>query len=167
MNEDKEPTIIEHQENHNCNVFTGPIYGGVFPLPGSTVNYCPTEGKCACDESDNKALASKELLNRNERICRCVEQLYSEGYFHRKYYYGAVCEILKESGIYEGLQYKAFAEMLKDGCQIIRDDLPSNSSIDKLEITGKYPKWIVKYKQPKDNDAMLAVAKRFLELFNE
>lgn len=40
--EENKPVIIEHQEMHNCNVFQGPIYGGVFPMPGATVNYNPT-----------------------------------------------------------------------------------------------------------------------------
>lgn len=41
-NENKKPVHIEHQENHNCNQFFGNIYGGVFPMPGATVNYNPT-----------------------------------------------------------------------------------------------------------------------------
>lgn len=40
MEHDKKIKIENHNTMTNCNVFTGPVYGGVFPLPGSqpTIN---------------------------------------------------------------------------------------------------------------------------------
>lgn len=40
--ENKKPTVIQHQENHNCQIFQGPVNGAVFAMPGATVNYNPT-----------------------------------------------------------------------------------------------------------------------------
>jgi len=37
----KNPTI--HQKNENCQVFTGPVSGCVFAMPGSTVNQSPVQ----------------------------------------------------------------------------------------------------------------------------
>ena len=37
MNKDQQPNINIHNENHNCNIFQGPTYGGIFPLPGANV----------------------------------------------------------------------------------------------------------------------------------
>lgn len=47
-NNESKPTIVNHNEMHNCNVLTGPVYGACFPLPGAqvTINqYADAKGK--------------------------------------------------------------------------------------------------------------------------
>ena len=36
-NTDQQPRIVNHNEMHDCNVFMGDSYGGIFPLPGAQV----------------------------------------------------------------------------------------------------------------------------------
>lgn len=47
-NNENHPTIVNNNEMHNCNVFTGPVYGACFPLPDAqvTINqYADAKGK--------------------------------------------------------------------------------------------------------------------------
>ena len=37
-NEPQQSRIVNNNEMHNCNVFMGDSYGGIFPLPGAQVN---------------------------------------------------------------------------------------------------------------------------------
>lgn len=36
-NNENQPTIVNHNEMHNCNVFNGNVYNATFPLPGAQV----------------------------------------------------------------------------------------------------------------------------------
>lgn len=37
MENEQQPKIVNHNEMHNCNVFMGDTYGGIFPLPDAEV----------------------------------------------------------------------------------------------------------------------------------
>ena len=38
MENEQQPKIVNNNEMHNCNVFLGDSYGGIFPLPGAEVH---------------------------------------------------------------------------------------------------------------------------------
>ena len=68
MKPNTEPTIINNNEMHNCNVFTAPIYGATFPLPGAhvTINQYSdsktqaTQTTQGCSENAQDRLARKK-----------------------------------------------------------------------------------------------------------
>ena len=120
MDEEKKPTVILHQENHNCNIFQGNIFGGVFPLPGSTVNYCQ-----GGERNENlQSSASEDSLSREDRICHCVEQLIDEDVIRKKGDLAAVRQVLLDKEYYDDIQTTKFVQLLKKGCSPKVHDRP-------------------------------------------
>lgn len=64
MEQDEKIKIENHNTMTNCNVFTGPVYGGTFPLPGSqpTINnyYGKEEPKQKPSVNPERAVISEE-----------------------------------------------------------------------------------------------------------
>ena len=162
MDEEKKPTVILHQENHNCNIFQGNIFGGVFPLPGSTVNYCQ-----GGERNENlQASASEDSLSREDRICHCVEQLIDEDVIRKKGDLAAIRQVLLDKGCYGDIQTTKFVQLLKKGCSAkVHDMLPSDSMLRKIIISGKYPEWRITDSQPDETARLVEVARRFLMVF--
>ncbi len=60
-NQAQKPEYIEHQENHNCQQFFGPISGCVFAMPESSVTLQapqPHQQKSSLSQNDNKVAAA-------------------------------------------------------------------------------------------------------------
>ena len=70
MEHDEKIKIENNNTMTNCNVFTGPVYGGVFPLPGSQPTINNYYGKDApsehTEEEDNENSPAEELKESPE-----------------------------------------------------------------------------------------------------
>lgn len=80
-NNENHPTIVNNNEMHNCNVFTGPVYGACFPLPGAqvTINqYADAKGNVKQEasgpiepleeRSKRKEAAIKDMVRKLENL---------------------------------------------------------------------------------------------------
>ena len=91
MEHDEKIKIENHNTMTNCNVFTGPVYGGVFPLPGSqpTINNFygkdapteQTEGNAKLEDgSDSPAREPEETAEaraqRKEMVMKAITDLF-------------------------------------------------------------------------------------------
>ncbi|MDO4496740.1 MAG: hypothetical protein Q4B58_02740 [Bacteroidales bacterium] len=72
--------VVNHNEMHNCNVFQGDSYGGIFPLPGAQVTIiqnldpkkqkkgegCQVEGKAESlnDREERKQMVLDDIISR-------------------------------------------------------------------------------------------------------
>jgi hypothetical protein len=76
MNKDQQPTITIHNENHNCNVFTAPMYNAVFHMPGSLPGQLQQdEGGTSSqepvaddDRQERKLAAIKDMCSRLDNL---------------------------------------------------------------------------------------------------
>ena len=73
MEEEEKIKIENHNTMNNCNVFTGPVYGGVFPLPGSQPvinNYYDKSAQAPKDSEKNGVASEKNVETSEERTQR-------------------------------------------------------------------------------------------------
>ncbi len=124
MEDDKQPKIVNHNEMHDCNVFLGDSYGGIFPLPGSEVHITQNLGPqkkstqvsgdietkeerkmrkeaaltaiCQCINFDMHKLGYDENRKRltNERICQLLRRCLGMGQLPQKDAYRSTMEEL-------------------------------------------------------------------------
>ena len=76
MEEKENAKIINHNEMHNCNVFLGDSYGGIFPLPGSqvTINQGLGNKRSANDVKEGKVETADERNARKRRVISTVSK---------------------------------------------------------------------------------------------
>lgn len=66
-NDQQQPKIVNHNEMHNCNVFLGDSFGGIFPLPGAQVSITQNLGsRKKPTQTEGKTETEEERRNRKE-----------------------------------------------------------------------------------------------------
>lgn len=156
--ENEKPTVIQHQENHNCQIFQGPVNGAVFAMPGATVNYNPT-----IEVRPQGEMASSNASSREERVAKAIKQMVDEDMIIEKQQFAAIFQILHEKGIYENLTQQAFVDFLKNHCQLPTDLVPDRSLLGKVAFAGRFPEWQTSKSDPSKNAQMVRVARQFLD----
>ena len=79
-NNESQPTIVNHNEMHNCNVFNGNVYNATFPLPGAqvTINQYATDsigGKPKQDTQGPIEPAEERTKRKEEAINNMYRKL--------------------------------------------------------------------------------------------
>lgn len=73
-NNESQPTIVNHNEMHNCNVFNGNVYNATFPLPGAqvTINQYATDSIGGKPKQDTQGPIepAEERTKRKEEAIR-------------------------------------------------------------------------------------------------
>lgn len=116
------------------------------------------------DEAPVQRSAAPPKAPLRVRVCKAVDRLFDEGLVTRKYYLAAVRWILVERGMFGNLGCPAFVDMLRKGCEVSKDELPSADSITKVMIKGHYPNYKILEKSDADCENMKQVVERFLQL---
>ena len=62
----QKPEYIEHQENHNCQQFFGPVSGCVFAMAGSYVGMPNASDKNYCEYINREELAKQGMYTLDE-----------------------------------------------------------------------------------------------------
>lgn len=77
MEEKENAKIINHNEMHNCNVFLGDSYGGIFPLPGAqvTINQGLGNKKANNDVKEGRVESKEERDARKRRVISIIGKL--------------------------------------------------------------------------------------------
>ena len=73
MENEQQPKIVNHNEMHNCNVFLGDSYGGIFPLPGAQVQITQNlGGKKKSTQFEGETESEEERKNRKEAAIAAI-----------------------------------------------------------------------------------------------
>ncbi len=153
----KNPTV--YQTNENCQVFTGPISGCVFAMPGAVVNQSPVQQVSSADNEYEEADSTER------RVKHCIDVLWKEGELKHLYDYTWVMEVMNQT---EGLPCfktpNSFIAYLK---RLGNNKLPSEDSINKKQnaFSGDFPNWEFTDCDTPEANRRINVARRFLKLY--
>ena len=103
-----------------------------------------------------------ESVNRDERIGQAITSVVAEGVIREKRDFAIVYRLIVDCAIREGLTIIDFAHFLQTKCKIPSPLLPSASSLSKVVIQGRYPKWKFVDVKPEVSEHFWLVAKTFL-----
>lgn len=80
MENEQQPKIVNHNEMHNCNVFMGDTYGGIFPLPGAEVTITQNLGpQKKSTQVSGEAETKEERKLRKEAVMTAIcKRMYFE-----------------------------------------------------------------------------------------
>ncbi len=133
-NQAQKPEYIEHQENHNCQQFFGPISGCVFAMPESSGTMQvpqPNQQKSSLSQNDNKVDAAiKAVFEAN--ICKSPDWV-------------AVVRLFRERGLKQQNGLPHDADYINSVCgQTVTSNASINRAVMNDKIGGRYPGWYVK-----------------------
>ena len=103
MENEQQPKIVNHNEMHDCNVFMGDSYGGIFPLPGSQVTVTQNLGPQKKSTSVSGDVETKEQrkMRKEATITAILQYLDLEpqmlGYDnkHKRITNDRICQLLR------------------------------------------------------------------------
>lgn len=130
----QKPEYIEHQENHNCQQFFGPVSGCVFAMAGSYVTMQaphPNQDSSTQSQTENKVDAAiKAVFEAN--ICESPDWV-------------AVTRLLGERGLMQPNRLPYDAEYINIVCgQAVTSDNSIRRSVMNEKISGRYPNWVIR-----------------------
>ncbi len=153
----KNPTV--YQTNENCQVFTGPISGCVFAMPGAVVNQSPVQQTTGADNE------YEDTDSTERRVKHCIDVLQKEGELKHLYDYTWVMEVMNQT---DGLpNFKTTNSFISYVASLGVERLPSEDSIQakQSKFSGSFPNWEFIDCDTTEANRRINVAKRFIKLY--